>query len=391
MGYLGNKWIVKSKRWDDSWLWQISEDNWSDVSSGEHEYEAAPIDKVDNREGYCKFEISDLRPGRRQNVEKLREQLVNTYRKLLSDGKATIKVNGVPIAPVSLPLYEGYKIEEFKFDTLNCGRIKGWVGRLKRDTRGNRGPNIKGGVRLLRQGRLIYEGEFFGHPGPSYKQSLNTLIGEVDLGSRVPVLPSKTDFDRDSASWAEIQKQMHGVLKPHIDNLLKIREEEKVTREDRERLAAARETMIEALEWLNKLEQLKEKFGRDIGRKPPEPASQPKPDYPTASPRKPPEPRTPPPPGAVGRLRRLGMMPPWEVRVLDPEVRSTWEEKGSTRTLIINKTYPLYEEWQGDELYLLETAALELAKPMKGETITLEEYLDEVNRIMRACCTVIRS
>jgi hypothetical protein len=85
------------------------------------------------------------------------------------------------------------------------------------------------------------------------------------------------------------------------------------------------------------------------------------------------------------------MMPPWEVRVLDPEVRSTWEEKGSTRTLIINKTYPLYEEWQGDELYLLETAALELAKPMKGETITLEEYLDEVNRIMRACCTVIRS
>lgn len=220
--------------------------------------------------GYCKIEISKLCP-RRQNVEKLREQLANTYRQLLSDGRATITLNYEPITPVTLPLYgEEHKSEEFRFDVPNAGRIKGWVGRLKRDARGSRGPSIKGGMRILRQGRLIYEGEFFGHRGPDYKQSLNTLIGEVDLGSRVPVLPNKTDFDRDSATWADIQKQMHGILKPHIDSLLKIKDEERVTKEERKKLSDARDTMIKAFEWLNKLEQLRDRFGLDRGRKPPE-------------------------------------------------------------------------------------------------------------------------
>ncbi|MGQ9572784.1 MAG: hypothetical protein ACUVV3_06320, partial [Dehalococcoidia bacterium] len=74
--------------------------------------------------------------------------------------------------------------------------------------------------------------------------------------------------------------------------------------------------------------------------------------------------------------------------VLDPSIRSDWERNSDGRVLLINKKFPLYEQRRGDELYIAETAALELAKPDEGEQVDVTEYFEEVNRIMVAFCTV---
>ena len=81
-------------------------------------------------------------------------------------------------------------------------------------------------------------------------------------------------------------------------------------------------------------------------------------------------------------------MPNWTVDVLAADIRSDWREEGSTRLLVINKKFPLCEARDIDELYIAETAALELAKPPKGEEKPISEYAEDVNRLMRAFCVV---
>jgi hypothetical protein len=108
--------------------------------------------------------------------------------------------------------------------------------------------------------------------------------------------------------------------------------------------------------------------------------------------RKKPEPLTPPPEDAIGKLKRLGKMPDWEIKPLDPSIRSVWGKKDDgSRCLVINKKYNLYEQRTGDELYLTETAALRTAEPEGEENITISSYTEEVDKIMRAVCEVYKT
>lgn len=399
MGYLGNAWIVHTKRWDQPWLWEIREDNWDDISSGEKSYEAVPIKTDIQREGlgYCKFEIKNLKT-RRQDINRIKTVLSNIYRKYLEEVKASITINGEPVAALVLPVYEGFKIQQIEEKVPQGWWIKGWIGRLKRDVRVRGGPRIIGGMRLLRKGRLICDGEYFGHPDFRHKASLGMLIGEVELTTKVPVLPNKTGFNIDSVEWDEAQRIMYDILKPHIEALLKQREEETVTREERKRVSQVRNLMIEAFKLLSKYGGLYGRFGEDKGRKRRE--QRPEDQEPTKEldsigkdkrEYKQQEPRTPPPKDAVGRLKRLGKMPEWELKVLEPEIRSEWGKNNGNRCLLINKKYCLYEEREGDDIYIAETAALQLARPEEDEKLTLKEYLNEVDLLMRAFCEVYNS
>ena len=393
MGYIGSSWVVQTKRWDEPWLWEIREDNWDDVSSDEKSYEAIPKrdeDKNRNNIGYCKFEIRKLHKHR-QDKKHIKEELSNIYRKYLEEGKAKITLNyDEPVSPLKLPLYEGFKVEPIKEKTSKGLHISGWIGRLKRDIRVKGGPRIIGGMRLLRKERLICSGEYFGHPDFRSKASLGTLIGEVEL-TKVPVLPNKTGFDTDSPEWDALQEVMHKVLKPHIDDLLRQKEEETISREEKKRVSQVRGMMIEALKLLDKYSDLSGKLGGDRGRRRPEAA-----EYQDTTQtqqkeevtREKPEPRTPPPEDAVGKLKRLSKMPEWELRDLELDIRSDWEEKEGRRCLLINRKYCLCDERKGDELYIAETAALQLAKPEGDDRLSLEGYLNEVNLLMRAFCEV---
>ena len=392
LGYLGSSWKIQAKRWDEHVLWEIREEKWDDVSSAEKEYRALPRTYDDSPgTGYCRIEIRSLKK-RKQEIGRLRERLANTYRRYLEDGKAAITVNHEPVHPLPLPLYDGYKVCTFKEKTSSGLHVSGWIGRLKRDARVKREPRISGGMRLLRKGRLIKDSEYFGHHDFKYKASLGTLIGEVEL-SKVPVLPNKTGFDVDSPEWVDCQETMHRILSPHIDELLTLHEEEAITREEKKRVSQIRNMMIEALALIDKHDHSSSKVAEDIGRKRPEtPAeedsggesrSQERKEVTTQK-----QPRTPSPENAVGRLRRLGRMPEWDLRILEPHIRSDWEQRQGHRCLLINKSYCLYEQREGDDLYLAETAALQLARPEEDERLDLKEYLEEVNLLIRAFCEV---
>jgi len=393
MGYLGKAWVVITKRWDQPSFWSIKEDNWKDFSSEEKTYAAENIGEnyrsLKYKDlGYCRFEIKNLEK-RRQEITRLRNTLSNVYRTFLQEGKAIITLDGEPLPPLELPEYEGFKRQEFKIQTNQGWWIKGWIGRLKRDSRVHGGTKVSGGMRLLRKGRLICDGEYFGHHNFLYKASLGMLIGEVELTKKVPVLPNKTNFQRDSPEWDEVQRAMYEVLKPHIRALLEQSEEETVTREEKKRVNWVREMMIEALKRISTQPETQSMLGELQGRKPPEKTEEVKP--PTSEEREEAherKPRTPPPEGAIGRLKRLGRMPEWEPRDLSPEIRSAWEEQDGSRKLLINNNYCLYKDRKGDELYIAETAALQLAKPAEEEAKTLGGYLEEVNTIMRAFCEV---
>ncbi|MFH1382908.1 MAG: hypothetical protein ABIH70_08470 [Chloroflexota bacterium] len=385
MGYLGSSWTVHTKRWDEQMIWEVKDDKWDDVSI---ETKTFPVTSITNKKhiglGYCKFEIRKLKKHR-QDINRLKAELSNTYREYLEQGKASITVNDDKIKPLRLPLYDGFKVQPFHRKTALGFPVEGWIGRLKRDVRVRGGPSVVGGIRLLRKGRLIRDGEYFGHHDFRYKASLGALIGEVEI-SKVPVLPNKTDFDTDSPQWMAVQSVMYNILKPHIDELLSQKEEESVTREEKKRVSQVRELMIEAFKLLSKYSDLSARLAEDMGRKRPEAQSEK--DRPEvqesqeiASIKR--EPNTPPPEGAVGKLKRLGKMPDWEVRPLEPQIRSVWGNKEGRRCLVINKTYWLYEQFNGDELYIAETAALELAKEGE-EKPSLDDYLGEVNRIMLA-------
>jgi hypothetical protein len=399
MGYMGKAWIVQTKLWNEPWLWELNEDNWDDISSKEKVYSVVPKrdeNKKRTNLGYCKFEIRKLKP-RRQDKKRIKEELSNIYRRYLEEGKVKITINyDETVSPLILPIYEGYKVSDIKQKTSHGLYINGWIGRLKRDVRVKGGPRISGGMRLLRKGRLICEGEYFGHPDFRSKASLGTLIGEVELSSKVPVLPDKTGFDIDSPVWAEVNDVMHRVLEPHIKELQSQKEEETISREERKRVSEVRNMMIEALKLLDKYSEFSGKLIEDKGRKRPELKSEKnesiniqdsKEEKNEEIPQKR-EPRTPPPESPVGRLKRLGKMPDWELRQLGPDIRSIWDDKQNHRYLVINKDYCLYTAREGDELYIAETAALQLAKPGDDDNFILGNYLNEINSLMRAFCEV---
>ena len=399
MGYLGSSWVVQTKRWDKPWIWTIKESNWDDVSSELKLYEAKAKHDENKKHaglGYCKFEVRKLKKHR-QDINRIKMELSNIYRTYLKEGKASITVNYEPLTPLQLPIYEGYKVQEFKEKTALGFNILGWIGRIKRDTRVRGGVKITGGMRLLRKGRLIYDGEYFGHPDFRWKASLGALIGEVEMG-RVQVLPNKTGFDTDSPDWIAVRDLMHSILKPHIDELLSQKEEETVSREERKRVTEARELMIEAFKRLSKYRDMAGRLAEERGRESPEKQSEAEEAKAQEEllekyklPKEERKPRTPPPVDAVGKLQRLGKMPEWEIKILPLEIRSEWGEREGRRCLLINKKYCLYAERDGDVMYLLETAALQLAKPEGDEKLSLEEYLDEVSLIMRACCEAYSS
>jgi len=403
LGYLGQAWVIRFKRWDETWLWEVSDDNWTDTTVDRKRWQAVPLgeDRDHPGLGYCRFEIRKL-SKRRRDEAKLRAQLGNVYRRLLLENKLTICVNGEPVPPFAIPLYEGFAIQEFREKTCYGWWLKGWVGRLKRDARLRYAIRIPGGMRLTRRGRLICDGEYFGHPDYRYKASLGMVIGEVELPRKeeVPILPNKTGFDEDSEGWHEVKTILHGVLKPHVEALLQQKDEDVVTKDEKKRATKARELMMRALDHLKKLGELEGKLGLDRGRKPREPKDVAQHVAPSRNggsdeanqPRRPATPRTPAPPGAVGRLQRLGRMPHWVIRVLEPHIRSDWEGAGTQRCLVINKKFPLYQErGDGDLLYLVETAALELARPPDGDGRDLKDYLDDVNEILQAACYVYRT
>jgi len=57
----------------------------------------------------------------------------------------------------------------------------------------------------------------------------------------------------------------------------------------------------------------------------------------------------------------------WNIRDMDESVRSIIEEKEKSKLLVINNLFPGFKKTGGNNLYLIETAAIQLALPEKDE------------------------
>src|SRR5207249_1863209 len=133
---------------------------------------------------------------------------------------------------------------------------------------------------------------------------------------------NKSDFDKDSPAWQAAQRVAFREMEPFITKLLQRKDPSEPSEEERLRAMEAKDLAHKALDKIAEMAR-RGLSGQQRGRKSPahrEAGAKRQPSATTE--RKEAEARTPPPPDAVGDLRRKGMSLDWDVRALDPRVRS---------------------------------------------------------------------
>ena len=402
-GYLANSVRIFARRAGQREVWRFEDlgwklrNDWTDFGEPLPYVGALPsaVAGLPEDVGFTHIELFNLADDRRYEVERLKWRLANTYRKLLQDQVLQIAVDGKTLQPIHLPLSSALERIDLQLPLSSGRRIRGWVGRLDRDALQSSINRVPGGIRCLFQGRLVREGEFFGYHAEG-KGLLAALIGEIELSHLKP-LSNKTDFNRGTKDWVEVETAVNDWLRPIIAEFRRAGETHAISREARKRLNQVRRQLSEAMRELA--------TGGRLGNNPTA--------APSADGRKPPsgivqdhfieahrprhtrsegQPRTPAPPDAVGTLVRLGRrldsgkeMPPFELQPLDPSVRSDSKREGGLLTkVVINSNYCLYRELDGKEAYLAETALIELLKPAEGDKRFVPEFLGDLEQALIA-------
>ena len=98
------------------------------------------------------------------------------------------------------------------------------------------------------------------------------------------------------------------------------------------------------------------------------------------------QPKTPPPPGSKGKRRRLKEFMSWDIRPMEEGLRSKIENSKDGKLLVINNLFSGFKAAKGNLLYLIETAAIQLAKPEPEEKITTEEYIIDFDELYSFFC-----
>ena len=380
IGYLAGAFEITVKAAGERQAYRLADDDYAQRMAGTKRYRAEPVDlAVPLDEGYVEIRLTRLN-RHRIDARALAQRLADVYGELIAAGRCTIVLNGEVVAAPELPLDRPRTDVAFR---LADGRaVYGWFGRLAPDVA--KKGRLRGGLRLCVHGRLITDGEFFGHRGPWFKQSLNQLIGVLELGA-VPVNMNKTDFDRDSGEWAQVQARMHEAIAPLVMELSGQREADRVTRSDWRRVRTAQALVEQAIAFLRVDDVLLPEPG---GRRGPVLRAL----LPTQSAVRPPArdvllaratPEREDSPSPVRRERGARAAVIWEPRVMPEDVRSGWEESAGAPRLLINTHYPLYRAAKGDVWYAVETGLFELVRRTRGDELAVDDYYAEVNRIVQ--------
>jgi hypothetical protein len=244
--------------------------------------------------------------------------------------------------------------------------ISGWVGPVDP---AKRTADFVPGVRCYRLGRLVKDGEFFGHPTAAQEPGMAQLIGEVEI-PRVALTINKSDFDRDSAPWVDIERRLHRLLKPLVRKLA--RQTESPPPPSAVKVAKqVRRLLSQALRWADRPELF---LGTAPARtRVPQPTNGER-SLPVEE-KQPPVPRSAS--GPSPKHRGFGDI---VVRPLGPAIRSQTVIEDAVKIVVINSEHPLFRERKGDIWYQLETAAREICKSIEG--VTVAEYERRANEIV---------
>jgi hypothetical protein len=388
IGYLGKSVRIRTNAQDEEQAYEITDSDWLSRPGGRPKrHQVKHVPPVVPGEAVVEVHISGLK--RKIHKKKLVQELAWRYRPALLAGDLVLRVKGAKVEPVPLEADPKQSFEHVLVvstdDHPDGGPVllRGWVG-IAPPKSGD-----KGGIRCSAYGRVIVPDEYFGHPGVSRKASLNSLVGEVDLSFASPTL-NKNAFDTADPAWLAAQDLVHREMEPFIQRLLQRKEPAEATDEERERAMEAKDLAHRALEKIAAESLRSGRGGRQSGRKPPTPTETPRQQTEPTESRGPQEPVTPPPATAVGKLKRKGASLDWDVRALDPRIRSATEIENGRTEIVVNKRYPLYVERDGDIAYLLETGLMEELKPGEDDDKTVGEYHGQLTDALLQALSMLR-
>ncbi|HYT13220.1 MAG TPA: ATP-binding protein [Candidatus Nitrosopolaris sp.] len=363
IGHLGHSFSVESSRPGDAIGWRFTDPNYRDRSRLKT-YELQEVSKrVAEDLGYVRIRVDEV--DKRVDLKRVGQRLADAFRLLLERGDLQIILNGSPLKPRSLG-----EIARKDFRVRAAATIVGgWVGTVDPV---KRTADFVPGVRCYRLGRLVKDGEFFGHPTPAQEPGMALLIGEVEI-PRVPLTINKSDFDRDSAPWVDIEGRLHRLLKPIARQLS--RQTESPPPQSAIKVAQqVRRLLSQALRWADRPELF-------LGTAPVRPRISPPTNGDRASqPHLAEEGHPPvshPVSNAPAKRRGFGDI---VIRPLGPAIRSQTVIEDAVKVVVINSQHPLFRERKGDIWYQLETAASEICKSIEG--VTVAEYERRVNEIV---------
>lgn len=369
IGHLGRRFTVEASRPRDDVAWRFTDDDYRDRSRLKT-YELTETSKrtpVDV--GYVRIRIDGI--DKRIDVRRLAQRLAETYRPLLERRTLELTLDRLEIRPSAIS-----PAERLAF-AINTGgaRLRGWVGLS--DPELPAGGWVPG-IRCYRLGRLVADGEFFGHPGPATLPAMVRLMGEVDVPN-VALTMNKTDFDRDSQAWVAVEARMHKLLGSWVRRLerdvevppshsaIKVAEQVRKLLSQALRLSDRQDLFAGFAPARPSVAKPREALELPLETQLPETLDH--------------EPRTPPPSShdtpLEARKRGFGIL---AIRSLDPRVRSVTVLEDGVRTVVINSRYPLFIERRGDVWYQLETAAREICKA--ADPASVAEYEKRVNEIV---------
>ena len=381
MGYLGKSWKIRTTKASEVEEYSIEELDWDDRSGGLKKYVPKVGKTTFVEEGLVQIDIKKLK--RKINKKDLRKILSKVYSPLLFSKKIEIISDG-RINPYEFPL-EMPK-ERFLFK-VNENTIEGWLSILKD------GCNERGGVRCYSFGRLITEKEFFGQKDPSYKQSIDKLIGEIYIDFEIPLTMNKTDFDRASKDWLNIEKKMYKRLEPYIALLLEEKEKDIPSEKEVKAAKYAGDKWKDFLKYLQHIQRegILPGLSTEVGQKPSELKEKEMNKKDTIENRDSYEPATPPPLNAIGKRKRTGGFPRPILKQLPETIRYEKSEIEREKVILINNRFPSYKLRKNQlPLYIWETLILEYAKAYEEDTQNINEYIEEMNNLMRDLAKFIR-
>lgn len=381
LGFLAEGFVLKCAKSDGSELYQITEDSFDKRT---HEQKSFQVEVKRCRPGHGFVEITLLHLKRRPNPLHLYESLGNAYRVALFQRKLAIVLNKKDVKPIEIPgLTDSY--QEFSFRGIHNEPVSGWIGKL--DLEAQRSKLVRPGIRGYVYGRLVHDELFFGFPEPKTQSAMMGLIGELNIESdEVPLVAAKTDFVRDRVEWDFVTEEMQKILGPLVAELVGEQERKRIPKGDKPAFHLAQLIIRHGFVEMDELTRGVKPW-KKTGKVRVEPA----PTEVEGKERKGKKklPRTQAPNGAIGERKRLPMTFTIISRDLGANTRSALVSEEGIKKLCICPNFLGYQAARklGEKqlvLYIIETAALELAKAPKEEeeTPSLEEYWREGNKLL---------
>ncbi len=346
--------------------------------------------------GFTLVRIENLENHRYEKAMLL-ERLASTYRVLIKSGASVITLDGESVEPLEIPESARHADKTVVIPRTKLAPgvfVEGSLWVMDRDQIPHgRGVSLKAGIRTLFNGRLITQGEEFGH-NLAGKGSLQRLIGEISVTGLNPTA-DKSKWLTSNPNWSVLGDFVRDRMNPLVAYLNRFSESTPIPRALRKRAEAVRRDLAIAFKRLERAAGspigLLGETDNPGGRKPAETSDNPRNAVQNnnGTPQsKPSKNRTPPPNDAVGSLLRRtgGDIPKIDYEHLGQGKRSQWGAPGET--IVINTDYPLYEE-ESDQ-YLVETICLHLLNEDESfKNAPISATLEQIDRIVWAWADVV--